>query len=314
MTDFTIRSGSVDVEEIMRQVRARISEKRGVDYTEEEIRELASVKLERFLDPAKVRSDLMDHYRARVPQPDMPTTPDLPPRAEMPELPPIHLPSYNFEEDTIYASSRGVVGQLLRVMRRLLNPILKLFFNPNPIIHALHVQSQINQRLIHDARLGWIGQRLKVRDELDVLNYQVLNNLVVELTRLGIETKNLKMRVESLSSRLDFDERRARALEGVVQYRPTEATPGTPQAAPTEDEGEADTEGAGTVRRRRRRRRGRRRGSSRPRDAASGPARPGPRDKASAADGSSESPPSESEAPSADAGPEPTNDDGQSEP
>ena len=35
----------------MRQIRARIREKRGVDYTEEQIRELAKVKLEKFLDP-----------------------------------------------------------------------------------------------------------------------------------------------------------------------------------------------------------------------------------------------------------------------
>ena len=48
---FTVRSDNVDVEQIMRQIRARIREKRGVDYTEEEIRELASVKLEKFLDP-----------------------------------------------------------------------------------------------------------------------------------------------------------------------------------------------------------------------------------------------------------------------
>ena len=47
-----------------------------------------------------------------------------------------------------------------------------------------------------------------------------MHNLVVETTRLGIEVKNLKMRLESMSSRLDFDERRARALEGVVQYGP----------------------------------------------------------------------------------------------
>ena len=33
------------------------------------------------------------------------------------------------------------------------------------------------------------------------------------------------MRVESMSSRLDFDERRARALEGVVQYRPGAVPP-----------------------------------------------------------------------------------------
>ena len=42
---------------------------------------------------------------------------------------------------------------------------------------------------------------------------------MLELTRIGIENRNLKMRLESLSSRMDFDERRARALEGVVQYR-----------------------------------------------------------------------------------------------
>ena len=65
-----------------------------------------------------------------------------------------------------------------------------------------------------------ISQRLQTRDELDALNFEMFNNLVVEATRLGIEVKNLRMQVESLSTRLDFDERRARALEGVVQYRP----------------------------------------------------------------------------------------------
>jgi hypothetical protein len=64
------------------------------------------------------------------------------------------------------------------------------------------------------------AQQASVRDELDSLYYEVIHNLVLELTRLGIENKNLKMRVESLNSRMDFDERRARALEGVVQYKP----------------------------------------------------------------------------------------------
>jgi hypothetical protein len=56
MSDFNVRSDNVDVEQIMRQIRARIREKRGVDYTEEEIRELANVKLEKFIDPKGVRS------------------------------------------------------------------------------------------------------------------------------------------------------------------------------------------------------------------------------------------------------------------
>ncbi len=57
------------------------------------------------------------------------------------------------------------------------------------------------------------------------LYFEIIHNLVVEVTRLGIETQNLKMRVESLSSRLDFDERRARSLEGVVQYRDARRAP-----------------------------------------------------------------------------------------
>ena len=63
MTDFNIRADSVDVEQIMGRIRARIREKRGVDYTEEEIQELADVKLEQFLDPQGVRSDLVEQFR-----------------------------------------------------------------------------------------------------------------------------------------------------------------------------------------------------------------------------------------------------------
>jgi len=96
---------------------------------------------------------------------------------------------------------------LLRVLRRLLRPILKLFFNPDTLTTALHQQSQLNAHLI----------RL---DQHEPLMYELIHNLTVEITRLGIEVQTLKMRVESLSSRLDFDERRGRALESVVQYRP----------------------------------------------------------------------------------------------
>jgi hypothetical protein len=187
MAEFNIRTDSVDVEQIMRQIRARIKEKRGVDYTEQQIQELANVKLERFLDPKGVRSDLVEQFKRT--------------RGTSPEP-----PNYGFEDSTIYETHRGI----LRFIRRLLNPILKLFFNPNPIAHVLHMQGQIN---------NINTQQFRVREELDALYYEVIHNLVLEVTRLGIESKNLKMRLESLSSRMDFDERRARALEGVVQYR-----------------------------------------------------------------------------------------------
>jgi hypothetical protein len=187
MAEFNIRTDSVDVEQIMRQIRARIKEKRGVDYTEQQIQELANVKLQRFLDPKGVRSDLVEQFKRT--------------RGVSPEP-----PKYEFEDTTLYETHRGI----LRLMRRLLNPILKLFFNPNPIVHVLHRQAEIN-----DIN----AQQFRVREELDALYYEVIHNLVLELTRLGIESKNMKMRLESLSSRMDFDERRARALEGVVQYK-----------------------------------------------------------------------------------------------
>src|SRR6476661_10805965 len=191
MSEFSIRSESVDVEQIMDQIRSRIREKRGVDYTEDQIRELASVRLEKFLDPKNLRSDLIDQFRRSRPAVNE------------------HVSSpYQFEDQTIYETHRGA----LRFIRKLLNPILKLLFNPNPIVAALHEQAKFNERVLREdaeRRASW-----------NTLYYEVLHNLVIETTRSGIEVKNLRMRAEALASRLDFTERRVRALEGVVQYRP----------------------------------------------------------------------------------------------
>jgi hypothetical protein len=232
MTDFSVRSDNVDVEQIMRQIRSRIREKRGVDYTEEEIRELANVKLEKFLDPRGVRSDLLEQFRRKR-------------EASLP-------PNFKFEDTTLFETHRG----FLAFMRRLLKPILKLFFNPNPLIEALHIQSKLNAQ----------------QAALEPLYYEVIHNLVLETTRLGIDVKNLKMRVESMSSRLDFDERRARALEGVVQYRPGAVPPLQPPSGGTEPREPRGTEAEQAERRNRRRRR---RGRRRPDEARQGSGRPG---------------------------------------
>jgi len=238
MPDFSVRSDSVNVEQIMEQIRARIREKRGVDYTEEQIREMAAVKLERFLDPRGVRSDLLEQFK----------------RKQKEHLPPAP-PNYAFEDSTLFDSHRAP----LRWIRGLLRPILKLFFNPNPLIQALHIQSRVNTLNM---------ERETVRQGLDELHFEVLHNLVVETTRLSIELKNLKMRVESLTSRLEFNERRARALESVVVYRPDESTPARDESESALMEtgmspapAQAPSEGPGQRSRRRRRRRGRRGGA-----------------------------------------------------
>src|SRR6478672_9886277 len=219
MSDFSVRSDSVDVEQIMQQIRSLICFNDDVANTENEIRELANVKLEKFLDPGGVRSDLLEQYRKGRDSSSKPR-------------------NYAFEDTTLYDSGRGFIVWI----RKLLQPILKLFFNPNPLIEALHIQSGLNDSYNHS----------------EALYYELIHNLVLETTRLGIEVKNLKMRVESMSSRLDFDERRARALEGVVQYRPGAVPPLQPPTGAGEDRVRAEGE-QGERRTRRRRRRGRRR-------------------------------------------------------
>src|SRR5467141_3011475 len=211
MADFNVRSDSVNVEHIMEQIRARIREKRGVDYTEQQIRELAAVKLEKFLDPRGVRSDLLDQFRK------------VQPAYEPPEL-----PNFAFEDATLFESHRGPI----RGLRKLLLPILKLFFNPNPLIQALNIQSRLNTMNAERET-----RRESARRQMDQLYYELIHNLVIETTRLGIEVKNLKMSVETVGSRLEFNERRARALESVVVYKPGEAdavapSPSRPPAPP----------------------------------------------------------------------------------
>jgi hypothetical protein len=272
MPEFNVRSDSVNVEQIMEQIRSRIREKRGVDYTEQQIRDLAAVKLEKFLDPKAVRSDLLEQYRK------------LQPAYEPPEL-----PNYEFEDSTLYETHRGP----LRFIRKLLNPLLKLFFNPNKLIQALHIQARLNMMYAERE-----ARREAARRATDQLTYELIHNLVVETTRLGIEVKNLKMRVESVGSRLEFNERRARALESVVVYKPGDSDvaaqappqahqpspapiqprhqPSQPslQAVPVSQSGQPAASNAGAVggqqsaegpgqrSRRRRRRRGRRGGGS----------------------------------------------------
>ena len=210
MADFNIRSESVDVEQIMKQIRARIQEKRGVDYTEEQIRELATVRLEKFLDPKNLRSDLLEQFRRS--------------RPAIPAEPPPVEPPYSFDEQTLFETHRGS----LRFIRKLLNPILKLFFNPNPLINVLHTQAQFNVDMLKREQRRRI-EFDRSRGEWNALYSEVLHNLVLETTRSGIEIKNLKMRLESMQSRLDFSERRVRALEGVVQYRPEAVRPPRPE-------------------------------------------------------------------------------------
>ncbi len=251
---------NVDVEHIMRDIRARIAQRHGIDLSHQQIQELAARRLEAILDPRSIKPGLLDELRrsAGAPPPQEPTA--------VAEL------TYTFEDSTLYESHRS----LMRFMRRLLNPILKLFFNPNPLIQALNIQARWNA----DASKRE-GQRERRQTEWNALHYELLHRMVTEVSRVSLELQSLSAQVESLSAKVDFNERRVRSMEGNLhQARPLPPPRGAePVAAPaasgasvvpgpattTTPAAEAPAEGQtfDSSRRRRRRRRGRR-GSAAP--------------------------------------------------
>jgi len=240
----------VDVEQIMREIRSRISQRHGIDLTTQQIQELAARRLEAILDPRTVKPSLLEQLRRSAGNP-------IEPRPEDPSL------SYTFEATTLYETPHG----FLRFMRRLLHPILKLFFNPNPLIQALNTQTRINQAL-----LARDAERERRQTEWNALHYDILQRLVTEISRTSLEAQGLSMRVESLAAKVDFNERRVRGMENTLHQsrpasRPVEpasapalAAPVTREGAPSEaTAGDTGREGSSEGgRRRRRRRRGRR--------------------------------------------------------
>ena len=248
MAEFDTRADSVDVTRLMERIRRGIRGRQG-DDDERQARELAEVTLERCLEPRRTRSDLVEHNRRLTPPGRFDR--DGQGRSLAPE-------PFEFDENTVYVSSSGgTMGKLIYLIRKLLNPILRLFFNPDPIILAMMRQAEINSRLLDlldrvNAEFERTGRKFAAREELDALNYEVTSNLVTEMTRLAVDMKNHRMLVESVAGRLGFEERRAQALESARQAR---STPQTGEAEGAESDGAA----AGPTRSRRRRRRSRRR-------------------------------------------------------
>jgi hypothetical protein len=245
----------LDVEQIMREIRSRISERHGIELTAQQIQELAARRLEAILDPRTIKPSLMDELRRASGLP--PDTPSSEPESD--EL---------LTESTLYRSDSGFV----RALRKLLNPLLKLLFNPAAIVAALNIQAR--RAKAAEAREAELRRR---QTEWNALHFEILRRLVTEVTRVEIENQHLTHRVESLTAKVDFNERRVRGLEHTQQHarpsigRASDATIAplhSPAAAPkeetpsTEPTVPSDVSSDGT-RRRRRRRRGRRSGQLR---------------------------------------------------
>jgi hypothetical protein len=243
------RESGVDVEQIMRDIRARIAQRHGIELSQQQIQELAARRLEAILEPRNVKPQLLEQLRRSAG-----AGPDVPGSAP--------LETYEFEDTTLYETHRGV----LRFIRKLLNPILKLFFNPTPLVNALNTQARINKELTTREL-----ERERRQSEWNALQYELVQRVVAETSRVSIEMQALSARIESLSARVDFNDRRVRTLESTPtavpvrqpqrQQEPVTASTAAPSEAAAPDAAAAGESGDGT-RRRRRRRRGRRSGSA----------------------------------------------------
>jgi hypothetical protein len=240
------RTDRIDVEQVMREIRTRIAQRSGIDLSNQQIQELAARRLEAILDPRGLKPELLDQLRRSAGERSVSVDVVAPGSAQ----------SYPFDEAALYDSPNA----LLRFIRKLLQPLLRLMFNPTPIAHALALQSRLNAEIA--AREA---ERDRRQAEWNALHYEILQRLALEVSRGSIDSQNLLLRVDSLAAKVDFNERRVRSMEGAqVRVRPqegvqpaqavasaaSESAPASPQVAAAQP-GEPS-------RRRRRRRRGRR--------------------------------------------------------
>jgi hypothetical protein len=239
----------VDVEQIMRDIRSRISQRHGIELTPQQIQDLASRRLEAILDPRNVSPTLFDQLRKGAATPPEPQ----PQAADGASA---------ITDDAIYEG-----GAVLRFFRRLFNPLLKLLFDPAPLTAAIRAQAEITRQAAVRA-----AERERIQTEWNALHYQIVQRLVTEVSRNSIEVQSLATRVEALAARVDFNDRRVRSLESAPAPARRERPQEPVHAAPAVSEGAPSGENAVTpvtpgpspgpqsdgARRRRRRRRGRR--------------------------------------------------------
>ena len=109
--------------------------------------------------------------------------------------------SFEFDENSIYRSSRGAPGRVLHGFRRLLRPLVKFVFNVDPMVHALVMQARLNaQQTAFDDD---VARRLAARDEEDARRRGAVRELAAEVRRLSAEMRSHRQVVESVAARLD---------------------------------------------------------------------------------------------------------------
>ena len=186
-------ANTLDVDQIVGELRARIATQKGVELSNTQIEELAARRLEAILAPRAADAALLDALRQSAG-----STGTAVPRPEP-------LPTYAFGDDILYDSGNGFV----RLVRRLLRPFLRLLFDPDPLVSGLGTQTRINAELAAREQRGSARQA-----EWNALHFELVKRVVTENARASLDVQNLAAQIEALSAKIDFNERRVRGNRG----------------------------------------------------------------------------------------------------
>jgi hypothetical protein len=117
----TVGEGRIDVADVMVQIRERIRRKRELGrYTDDEVQEMAAMKLQAFADEAEIDPELLSRLMA-----------------------PNH--NWNISVDyRIQTHRTGLGGQLIVLLKKLVRPVVRLYTD-----HVLNRQAQINLYFLH---------------------------------------------------------------------------------------------------------------------------------------------------------------------
>jgi phage shock protein A len=168
MGEFIIDYENIDVTRIMEEIKRRIEEKKKkMVYTDEELSRLARAKVASLIHSSDLKSDLAQELQR--------LSPDW---------------KIFLSLDKLHASRPNLLGRMITLFRKMMHPIVKLFFNVDVLIHELNKQDLKLAHLVH--------------------------NLILELTRLRLKHEELRHRVDALYRRIDFVEKRERTLEEIT--------------------------------------------------------------------------------------------------
>ena len=117
MADSNVRSNPINVEQIMEQIRGRYPASSACfKYTEQQIQDLAAAQLEKYLDPKKVHSNLLEEFR----------------RLRAASFTAERVPEASDDAAVFQADSAW-----LRLFRWVLRPITRLFINTKALATVL---------------------------------------------------------------------------------------------------------------------------------------------------------------------------------